>query len=143
MAGLRLLLDAQPGNAVSSLSAFTNRIQEYLPPVDTADVVMRTQSGVTGVFQISRGTTLRADEWTVACEDGWIKIEDSKVTISKDGKEEVHDLANERTGVPPEIRAWGESLASGKAHPAQEPEAALPDLELVSNCIIPSMRADC
>ncbi|POR34950.1 Uncharacterized protein TPAR_04868 [Tolypocladium paradoxum] len=130
VAGLRTLLDTQPGNEIATLSAFTNQIQEYLPPVDTADVILRTRSGVTGVFQISRGTTLRADEWTMACEEGWIKIENEKVTISRNEQVEVKTIANERTGVPPEVRAWGMSLISGKARLEQEPEAALADLEL-------------
>lgn len=132
MAGLRLLLDSYPGNEIAKVSAFTNQIQEYLPPVDTADVIFRTKSGVTGVFQISRGTTLRADDWTIACEKGWVQIQGDKVTISRDGQEEVKTIPNERTGVPPEIRAWGESLVSGTVRPEQEPEAALADLELVS-----------
>jgi predicted dehydrogenase len=132
MAGLRLLLGAQPGNEITTLSAFTNQLQPYLPPVDTADMILRTRSGKTGVFQVSRGTTLRADEWTVACEDGWIKIEDEKVTISRNGQEETVSVANERTGVPPEVRVWGASLVAGKIVPEQEPEAALADLELVS-----------
>lgn len=145
MAGLRLLLNAQPGNEIARLSAFTGQIKEFLPPVDTADVILQTKSGVSGTFQISRGTSLRADEWTVACENGWIKIEDSKVTISRDGKEEVKTVQNERSGVPPEIRAWGEALAAGVVRPEQEPEAALADLELVSPtgpgfCLIRSFK---
>ncbi|KAJ6109365.1 hypothetical protein N7486_001599 [Penicillium sp. IBT 16267x] len=131
VAGLRLLLGAQPGNEIATLSAFTNQLQPYLPPVDTADMILRTRSGVTGVFQVSMGTTLRADEWTVACEDGWIKIEHEKVTISRDGQEQSVTVANERTGVPPEVRVWGASLVAGKVVPEQEPEAALADLELI------------
>ncbi|CRG89476.1 hypothetical protein PISL3812_06512 [Talaromyces islandicus] len=131
MAGLRLLLGSQPGNEIARVSAFTSQIQEYLPPVDTADVILRTKSGITGVYQISRGTTLRANEWTIACEKGWIQIQVDKVTISRDGQEEVRTVPNERTGVPPEIRAWGESLVSGTVRPEQEPEAALADLELI------------
>lgn len=134
MAGLRLLLGAQPGNEIATLSAFTNQLQPYLPPVDTADMILRTRSGVTGAFQVSRGTTLRADELTIACEDGWVKIENEKVTVSRNGKEQTATVANERTGVPPEVRAWGASLMAGKVVPEQEPEAALADLELVS-CI--------
>ncbi|KAJ5757150.1 uncharacterized protein N7511_007332 [Penicillium nucicola] len=131
VAGLRLLLCVEPGHRIASLSAFTNQIQPYLPPVDTADVILRTTSGVTGVFQISRGTSLRADEWTIVCSNGWIKIENEKVTISRDGKIEVVTITNERTGVPPEIRAWGLGLVEGKTRPEQEPETALADLELI------------
>ncbi|KAK2770712.1 oxidoreductase [Colletotrichum kahawae] len=70
-------------------------------------------------------------EWTVACEKGWIKIENEKVTVSRDGKIEEITVPNERTGVPPEIRAWETSLAVGKLRPEQEPEAVLADLELI------------
>ena len=136
MAGLRLLLGVEPGHEIASLSAFTNQIQHHLPPVDTADMIMRTTSGVTGVFQISRGTSLLADEWTIACSNGWIKIENETVTISQDGKIEVVTIPNERTGVPPEIRAWGSSLVEGKPRSEQEPEAALADLELVRSIAI-------
>ncbi|KAH0441980.1 oxidoreductase family, NAD-binding Rossmann fold protein [Colletotrichum camelliae] len=131
MAGMRLLLSSQPGHEIQMLPALTNQIQPYLPPVDTADVILKTKSGVTGVFQISRGTQLLADEWTVACEKGWIKVENEKVTVSRDGKIEEITVPNERTGVPPEICAWAASLAAGKLRPEQEPEAALADLELI------------
>jgi hypothetical protein len=132
MAGLRQLLGAQPGNEISRISAFTNQLQGYLPPVDTANCILKTKFGITGVFQLSVGTSLAANEWTVACENGWIKIEDSEVTLFCDGKETKVTVPNERTGVPPEIRAWGEALAAGKVRKEQEPEAALADLELVS-----------
>ncbi|KAJ5872538.1 uncharacterized protein N7529_004891 [Penicillium soppii] len=131
MAGLRLLLGAEPGKEIASLSALTNQTQPYLPPVDTADVIMRTTSGVTGVFQISRGTSLLTDELAIACSNGWIKLENETVTISRDGKVEVVTVPNERTGVLPEIRVWGSSIIEGKARPEQEPEAALADLELI------------
>jgi len=133
MAGLRLLLNAQPDNEITRLAAFTGQIKDFLPPVDNANVIMQTKSGISGTFQVSCGTSLRANEWTIACENGWIKIEGSKVTISRDGKEEVKTVENERTGVPPEIKAWGEALAAGAVRPEQEPEAALADLELVSS----------
>jgi hypothetical protein len=135
MAGLRLLLGAEPGKEIASLSALTNQTQPYLPPVDTADVIMRTTSGVTGVFQISRGTSLLTDELAIACSNGWIKLENETVTISRDGKVEVVTVPNERTGVLPEIRVWGSSIIEGKARPEQEPEAALADLELVRSTV--------
>ncbi|KAL2847810.1 hypothetical protein BJY01DRAFT_212443 [Aspergillus pseudoustus] len=131
IASLRTLLGAQPGNEIARVSAFTGQLQPYLPPVDTADVILRTKSGVTGTFQISRGTTLRADEWTVAAEKGWVTVEGGKVTISRGEEVEVKDVPNERTGVPPEIRSWGRSLVEGKVAKEQEPEAALADLEVI------------
>ncbi|KAI0020061.1 NAD-binding Rossmann fold oxidoreductase family protein [Xylariomycetidae sp. FL0641] len=131
MAGIRQLLESQPGNEISRLSAFTTQLRDYLPPADTISAIMQTRSGFTGTFQLSVGTSLREDNWTVACENGWISIEDSKVTICREGKETVMNIPNERTGVPPEIRAWGEALAAGKVRKEQEPEAALADLELL------------
>ena len=135
MAGIRQLLASKPGNEISRVSAFTSQIQEYLPPADTVDALFKTKSGVTGVFQLSVGTTLRENSWTVVCEDAWIKIEDSQVTIYRDGKEVNKTVPNERTGVPPEVRAWGAALAAGKVLPEQEPETALADLELVRETV--------
>lgn len=132
MAGIRRLLESQPGNNIARVSAFTNQIRGYLPPVDTADALFKLESGVTGAFQLSVGTSLREDSWTVACEGGWIRVEDSKITISREGNETVTDVPNERTGVPPEVREWGSALAAGKVVKGLDPEPALADLELVS-----------
>jgi predicted dehydrogenase len=132
IATLRTLLAAEPGNELSRVSAFTTQLQPYLPPVDTADVILRTKSGVTGTFQISRGTSLRADEWTVACEEGSVTVRGEEVSISRGGEVGVKIVRNERTGVPPEIRAWGRGILEGRVVMEQEPEAALADLEVVS-----------
>ncbi|CEL11518.1 hypothetical protein ASPCAL14620 [Aspergillus calidoustus] len=131
IASLRTLLGAHPGNEIARVSAFTSQLQPYLPPVDTADVILRTKSGVTGTFQISRGTSLRADEWTVACERGWVTVRGEEVSVSRGGEVEVQRVPNERTGVPPEIRAWGKAVLEGRVVPEQEPEAALADLEVI------------
>jgi predicted dehydrogenase len=132
MAGIRRLLEAQPGNEISQVSAFTVQNRDYLPPVDSANAILKTRSGATGSFQISVASSTTADEWTVECEHGWVKIEGSRVTVSRDGKSQEIDVPNERTGVPPEVRAWGEALSFGKPLKELEPEAALADLELVS-----------
>ncbi|KPM43800.1 hypothetical protein AK830_g2748 [Neonectria ditissima] len=131
MAGLRQLLEAQPGNEIVRLSAFTNQLRDYLPPADTINAVLKTRSGVTGTFQLSVGTSLCEDSWTVSCLNGWITVEDSKVILCRDGQVTRKEILNERTGVPPEIRAWGEALAVGKVLKEQKPEAALADLELI------------
>jgi predicted dehydrogenase len=133
IASLRTLLATQPGNEIARVSAFTTQLQTYLPPVDTADVILRTKSGVTGTFQISRGTSLRADEWTIACENGWVTVRGEEVSISRGvGRVEVRKVPNERTGVPPEIRAWGRGILDARVVREQEPEEALADLEVVS-----------
>lgn len=98
------------------------------------DAVLRTNSKVQGTFQMSMGTTLSGTEWTIACEKGTVTILGSDVTVRPvDGQEIVKNIPNERTGVPPEIRAWGEALVAGRQNPEQTPEEALADLELVSD----------
>ncbi|KAF3017042.1 hypothetical protein E8E14_001932 [Neopestalotiopsis sp. 37M] len=131
LAGLRKLLSAHAGNEIAKVSAYTNQTQPYLPPVDTANVILRTQSGISGTFALSVGTTRTANAWTVACENGWILVEDDSITMCRDGSKTHIRVPNERTGVPPEIRAWGESLAAGNVNKEQDPEEALADLELL------------
>jgi hypothetical protein len=40
-------------------------------------------------------------------------------------------VKDERTGVPPEVRAWGEAIEAAKANERQLPEEALADLEII------------
>lgn len=107
MAGLRDLLASQPRNEIARVSAFTIQLQEHLPPVEAANVVIRTKSDITGSFQISVGTTLREDSWISASEKGSVRVEgsfnESKVTVSCDGRDFTQTIKNERTGVPPEV----------------------------------------
>jgi predicted dehydrogenase len=128
-AGLRLLLG--PENIITRLSAFTTQLRKDLPPVDTMDATIKTRSGATGTFSVSFGSTLTGSEWIVACEVGSVSVSDSMVTTVFDGKEEKKEVKDERTGVPPEVRKWGQSLAKGTRNERQIPEEALADLELV------------
>lgn len=131
-AGLRYLLG--PETFVTRLSAFTTLLQEHLPPADTVDAILKTNTGIQGTFQVSYGTSLVGPEWTIGCEKGSVSVEDSKITVrSVDGKEDVQNVEDERTGVPPEVRQWGQALAAGKVNPEQSPSQALADLELVSD----------
>ena len=128
-AGLRLLLGSEH---IVRLSAFTNQIQKHLPPVDTIDASLKTKSGATGTFSFSFGSTLSGSEWTIGCEKGSVSVSGSTVTTVIDGKEEKTDIQDERSGVPPEVRKWGQALAAGgKQNDRQIPEEALADLELV------------
>lgn len=131
VAGLRQLIDAA-GDRMERVSSFTTLLKSHLAPFDTINAVIRTESGISGTFQLSVGTTLRGDEFTVACENGVVTVNGSDVKIVANGKETQHSISNEKTGVPPEVRAWGEAIAAGKTWEAQEPENALADLELVS-----------
>ena len=127
-AGLRLLLGS---DVVVRLSAYSNQLQKHLPPVDTVDATMRTKSGTTGTFSVSFGTTFTGSEWTIACEGGTVSISRSTITTIINGKEEKKEVQDEATGVPPEVRKWGEALLAGRQNERQRPEEALADLELV------------
>lgn len=129
-AALRLLLG--PENTITRISAFSSQLQEHLPPVDTVDAILKTKSGVSGTFSVSFGTTMRGAEYVVACEGGTVTVSKGRVATVFDGKEEVEEITDEKTGVPTEVRNWGEALALGKRNDQQIPEEALADLELVS-----------
>ena len=131
-AALRLLLGSDP---IVRLSAYSNQLQEHLPPVDSIDAILRTRSGATGTFSLSFGTTLSRSEWIVGCERGSVSVSGSTIITIIDGKEEKAEVEDERSGVPPEVRKWGEALTSGVQNGRQIPEEALADLELVSYCV--------
>lgn len=125
VAGLRLLLG--PENTVARLSAHTAQLQKHLPPVDTIDATMKTKHGATGTFSTSYGTSFpRISEWALACEGGSVSISRSTVTTVFDGKEEVAEVEDERTGVPPEVRMREEALAAGKRNEKQIPKRLWP-----------------
>ena len=142
IAGLRFLLG--PENTINTVSAHTALLQHHLAPVDTVDAVLKTNSGATGTLSISFGTSFIGKEWAIACDEGTVVINYSTVTTYFDGKEEVVEFDDERTGVPAEIRAWGEALLKGTRNERQVPVEALADLELVSHCQQPTndRRAD-
>lgn len=124
-AALRLMLGKD--NPLVSLSAHSAQLQKHLPPVDTVEGTAKSKQGTVGTMSISFGTTHKGSEWSVGCEDGYVSISGNKLTI--DGKTE--EIQDERTGVPPEVRAWGEALVAGKVNQSQSPEEALADLELI------------
>ena len=65
-----------------------------------------------------------------------MSVSGSTITTVIDGKEEKKEVEDERSGVPPEVRKWGEALAAGKQNTRQIPEEALADLELVSTTLV-------
>lgn len=125
VAGLRLLLG--PDNPILSVVAYTNQLQKHLPPVDTIDAIAKVKDGATGTISISFGTTSTYGLWLVACEKNMVSVDREEVRIGPD----VKTVENERTGVPPEVRAWGEAIVAGKQNHQQIPEEALADLELI------------
>ena len=54
------------------------------------------------------------------------------MTIERNGLEEKKSYPDMGNGVKQEVRAWGEAIVSGTPNPAQSPEEALRDLQLVS-----------
>ena len=102
--------------------------------MDTIDAIMKTEAGATGTFSVSFGTSFTGYEFSIACEGGTVNVSvfGSTVTTVFDGREEKTKVADEKTGVPPEVRNWGEALVAGKRNEKQIPEEALADLELVS-----------
>lgn len=58
----------------------------------------------------------------------------NKIVTRSGGEEVVEEIEDEKTGVPPEVRMWGEGLVVGRREERLVPEEALADLELVSSC---------
>lgn len=138
MAGTRLLLgeEAKP----TTLSAYTHLLQEHLAPVDTVDSIWQTKSGVTGTFSVCFGTTLSGSEYTIACEKGSVTVHVRDKVIVRLGQESDKNFTetefkDEGSGVKQEVRAWAQSLIDGRPLPAQSPEEALVDLEILEKML--------
>lgn len=125
---LRLLLR---DDHLVSLSAQTAQLQEHLPPVDTVEAATKAKSGAVGSISFSFGTTANGSEYNIGCEKGFVSVTNTMVTV--DGKQE--EVEEEGSGVTPEIRAWGESLAQKQANVLQSPREALADLEIIEACL--------
>lgn len=95
---------------------------------------MTIKFGATGTFSVSFGTSFTGYEFSIACEGGTVNLSVFKSTVTTifRGKEEKVKAADEKTGLPPEVRKWGEALAAMKRNEKQILEEALVDLELVS-----------
>lgn len=136
-AAFRKMLGSE--NTVESLIAQTSLVSPHLAPVDSINAVMKTKSGVVGSYIASVGTTMRAFEFHIACEEGVVKAESDKVVTTRGiGEQAVTEEKTwERTsGVKEEVKAWAESILSGIPNPAQAPELALADLELMEKMLV-------
>lgn len=133
IAGMRCLLGSEAKPV--SLSAFTAQHQSYLPPVDTADAVVKLKNGGSGTLSLSFGTTATGNEWVVACEGGEVIVQpfEGLVTVKARGEAEgkTEEAKDEFGGVKQEVFAWAKSIKEGKADPQQSPEEALGDLEIL------------
>jgi predicted dehydrogenase len=124
-AGIRLLMGKD--NPLVSLSAHTAQLQPHLPPVDTIEAVAKAKNGAVGTISLSFGTTQKGRVWAVGCEKGYVSVSGSTVTAG----EKTWEIEDEKTGVPPEVRAWGKALVAGTPDPMQSPEEAMADFELI------------
>lgn len=100
--------------------------------MDTISAALKLKNGSTGTINMSFGTTFKCSEYAVATEKGVISCTGyGEVKVGDEAKA----VKNEKSGVPPEIRAWGEGLVAGKPNPEQSPEEALADLEIMEGCL--------
>ncbi|ROV96388.1 hypothetical protein VSDG_05465 [Cytospora chrysosperma] len=129
-AAVRMLLGDDVPDTVIGYSYLA---QPFLPPVDTLSAIIKTKSGVVGSFNCSWGTTMKATEYSVACENGSVTIEGDKAyVLYKDGRKEEKDFPfMESSGVSEEVHAWGAAILEGKENPLITPETTLGDLELL------------
>ena len=130
IAAMRVMLGQD--HAITKASAFSQQLQEHLPPVDTLDAILQTEQGASGTFSVSFGTTSKGSGYTVACEQGVVTVLRGKVTVEKQGIEEVFDFPDEGAGVKQEVLAWSHGIGAGTIDPRLGPAEALIDLRIVS-----------
>jgi predicted dehydrogenase len=124
IAGMRCLLGSEA--KATSLSAFTAQHQTYLPPIDTADAILKLKNGGQGTLSISFGTRATGNEWVVACEGGEVIVQpfEGLVTVKAKGETEgkTEEAKDECGGVKQEVFAWAKRIKEGKADAQQSPE---------------------
>ncbi|KAI9882257.1 MAG: hypothetical protein M1823_005995 [Watsoniomyces obsoletus] len=146
-AALRFLLGES--NRIVKVSAQTSQLQEHLPPIDTLDAVLRCESGVSGTFSVSFGTTFPGSisEYAIACEQGTVTISKSGKVVVRDaeGKEDESrskDFTDQGAGVKEEVQVWAKNLAEKTLQdPRQTPEEALKDLALLEAMFVSGTKS--
>lgn len=129
LAGLRLILGTEH---VTVVSAQSQQQQSYLPPVDTVDAVVQTESGATGVVSLSFGSPLGDNSFEFACEKGVVSLKDDDVTINS----ETHTIEFDGKGVAPEVAEFATAVVNGRpVEKRQSPEEALADLEMLEQML--------
>ncbi|THC95538.1 hypothetical protein EYZ11_004963 [Aspergillus tanneri] len=127
LAGTRLLLGDE---RIARVAAFTRSVNPALPPLDTMDAILQTESGLQGTVQFGLSTSLQDAGWTVVGEHGHLQVTMTRVVSVIDGDEEIVDFSADGLVVPNEVHAWGEALSRGRVNMQQSPEQGLADLEL-------------
>ena len=120
---------------IVSIAAHTAQLQKYLPPVDTIEATAKTKNGALGSISISMGTTASGSEYNVGRTQGFVSLTHNKMVKHGDKEETVEDAEEERSGVVPEVRVWGEGIVNGRLDARQSPREALADLEIIEACL--------
>jgi len=128
-AGLRLILGRE---RITTLSAQSQLQQEYLPPVDTVDAVVQTESAATGIVSLSWGSQFSDSTFEFACEKGVVTLKGDDVTVN--GK--VHHIGFDGKGVGPEVAEFATAIVNERpVEKRLSPEAALADLEVLEQML--------
>lgn len=80
---------------------------------------------------MSFGSTSTGSRYVVVYQGGSLIVYRDSVSTAIDDKKEATVIGNKKTGVPPEVRGWGEALALGKTKKRQISGEALAELGLV------------
>lgn len=131
VAGLRLILGSD--DPIATLSAHTCLLQEYLPPKDTVDAILKTKSGATGVFSASYGSPFQDFAFEFDCEGGVVRLGMDGVLVNGD----FHDVSFDGKGVVQEVAGFAASIANkSPVDKRQSPEEALADLEVLELMLV-------
>jgi predicted dehydrogenase len=128
-AATRLLLQGE--SKAETVSAFTTLTQEYLPPIDTVNAVIKTRSGASGTLQCSFGSRMQAFEWDFGLKGGALSLSGDTVTVRPVSGEITVKKFSETSGVAEEIVGWAEGLTIGEPNPWQSAEEAMADVEFL------------
>ncbi|KAF3385456.1 hypothetical protein F1880_002911 [Penicillium rolfsii] len=130
VAGLRLILGST--DHMTTVSAQTQQLKNYLPPIDTVDAVVATASGATGVISLSWGSDFNDNIFEFACEKGVVTMRFDSVTVN--GVE--HHIEFDGKGVGPEVAEFAKSIVNaGSVAKRQSPDEALADLEVLEQML--------
>lgn len=130
LAGLRLILG--PEEHITTVSAQSQQQQEYLPPVDTVDAVVKTRSGATGVVSLSWGSSFNDNIFEFACEKGVVSMHFDGVSVN--GTD--YPVEFDGKGVVPEVAEFATAIVNGRpVEKRQSPEEALADLEILEGML--------
>jgi predicted dehydrogenase len=133
---LRLMLSTLGVKGIETVAAFTNSLQKRLPPYDTLNAIMRTESGISGTFSLSVGTEAKnGTEIEIVTDRGRVLMRPIEVLcVTKNEAGEMVEKAEKVVmsfGVKEEIALWAESIGGAKLDDRISAPEALEDLRLL------------